>query len=203
MKNQNIIIIAVALMMVLGLQAYIMFRLHERLDQISIGNSQKIPDSPKLGQPQSDFDDKFFDGEFFDDRPWTPYDEMRHMQEEMEQIFDKSLSHFHMNTPLGSLSKTPEVDLQEKPDHYLVTVNVPGADEASMDVKLEGQRLRISIKTEQAKDETDNKNGGYRYRERFTGEFQRALTLPGPGDANKMKTGYHNGVLTITIPKAK
>jgi HSP20 family protein len=33
------------------------------------------------------------------------------------------------------------------------------------------------------------------------GEFHRALTLPGPANAAKMKTDYRNGVLTITIPK--
>jgi Hsp20/alpha crystallin family. len=83
-----------------------------------------------------------------------------------------------------------------------VTVNAPGADESSIDVKLEDQVLRISIKTEHAQDETDDKNGKYQYRERFVGQFQRALTLPGPANAAKMTTEYHNGVLTITIPKA-
>ncbi|MDO9048616.1 MAG: Hsp20/alpha crystallin family protein [Methylobacter sp.] len=96
----------------------------------------------------------------------------------------------------------PDVDLQEKPDLYIVTVNAPGADESSIEVKLEDRILHISIKTEQAKDETDDKNGQYRYRERFVGQFQRALTLPGPANAAKMKTEYHKGVLTITIPKA-
>jgi HSP20 family protein len=46
-----------------------------------------------------------------------------------------------------------------------------------------------------------DKNGTYQYRERFVGEFQRTLILPGPANAAKMKTEYHNGVLTITIPK--
>jgi len=124
------------------------------------------------------------------------------MQNEMEQMFDDSFSRFHMKTPLGSLSKTPDVDLKEKSDRYIVTVNAPGADESSIDVKLEDQVLRISIKTEHAKDETDDKNGKYQYRERFVGQFQRALTLPGPANAAKMNTEYHNGVLTITIPKA-
>ncbi len=106
-----------------------------------------------------------------------------------------------MNTPLGRLSKTPEVDLQEKSDRYIVTVNAPGADESSLDVKLEDRILHISIKTEHAKDQTDEKNGEFKYRERFFGEFQRVLTLLGPANASKMKTDYHNGVLTITIPK--
>ena len=81
-------------------------------------------------------------------------------------------------------------------------MNVPGADISSMDVKLDGQILSISINTEQAKDETDDEQGKYQYRERFAGQFQRALTLPGPANAAKMTTEYANGVLTITIPKS-
>jgi HSP20 family protein len=142
------------------------------------------------------------DDEFFKGRTWNPYAEIQHMQNQMERMFDNSFSRFHMKTPLGSLSAEPDVDLQEKPDRYIVTVNAPGADESSMDVKLEDRVLRISIKTEHAKDETDDKNGKYQYRERFVGQFQRVLTLPGPINAAKMTTEYHNGVLTITIPKA-
>ena len=94
------------------------------------------------------------------------------------------------------------MDLQEKAGSYVVTVNAPGADEPSIDVKLNNQVLSISIKTEHAKDETTDKNGKYQYRERFVGQFQRTLTLPGPANAVNMKTEYHNSVLTITIPKA-
>ena len=106
-----------------------------------------------------------------------------------------------MRVTLGSLSKMPDVDLQEKSDRYVVTVNVPGADESSLSVNLEDRILHISIKMEHNEDQTDEENGQYTYRERFTGEFHRALTLPGPANASKMKTDYHNCVLTITIPK--
>ena len=126
---------------------------------------------------------------------------MQRMQNEMERVFGDSFSRFHMNTPLGSLSKVPDVDLQEKSDRYVVIVNAPGADESSLLVKLEDRVLHISIKTEHAEDKTDEKNGHYSFRERFMGEFHRTLTLPGPANAAKMKTDYHNGVLTITSPK--
>lgn len=197
MKNETIAIIAAVLVIILGIQAYTMFRLNDRLNQLSgfysQTNNYKTP-PPNL--PKSNID------EFFKSRTWNPYTEIQHMQNEMERMFNDSFSRFHIKTPLGSLSKTPDVDLQEKPDRYIVTVNAPGADESSIDVKLEGQVLRISIKTEHAKDETDEKNGQYQYRERFVGQFQRALTLPGPANAAKMETVYRNGVLTITIPKA-
>lgn len=202
MKNETIAAIAAVLVIILGIQAYTMFRLNDRLNQLSGFYSQTndlqttTSNLPKPNLPKSN-DDESFKG-----RTWNPYAEMQHMQNEMEQMFDDSFSRFHMKTPLGSLSTTPDVDLQEKSDRYIVTVNAPGADESSVDVKLEDQVLRISIKTERAKDETNDKNGQYRYRERFVGQFQRALTLPGPANAAKMKTEYHNGVLTITIPKA-
>jgi len=203
MKNETLAAIAAALVLILGIQAYTMFRLNDRLNQLSGVYSQTgepqnpISNLPKSTLPKSDDDDEFFKG-----RTWNPYAEMQHMQNEMEQMFGDSFSRFHMKTPLGSLSKTPEVDLQEKPDRYIVTVDAPGADESSIDVKLEDQVLRISIKTEHAKDEADDKNGQYQYRERFVGQFQRALTLPGPANAAKMATEYKNGVLTVTIPKA-
>jgi HSP20 family protein len=202
MKNETIAAIAAVLVIILGIQAYTMFRLNDRLNQLSgfysqTGEPQSQPPNQAQPSPLKQSDDNFFN-----DRTWNPYAEMQHMQEEMEQMFDSSFSRFHMRSPLGSLNKTPDVDLQEKPDRYIVTVNVPGADESSMNVKLEDRILHIAIKTEQAKDETDNKSGEYRYRERFTGQFERALTLPGPANAAKMTTDYRNGVMTITIPKA-
>ena len=39
--------------------------------------------------------------------------------------------------------------------------------------------------------------------ERFYGKFQRALTLPAPVAADKVKANYKDGVLTITLPKTE
>lgn len=202
MKNQTIVAIVAVLVIILGLQSYMIFRMNDRLNQLSgqnitiDGDQIKIPDLSRPSLPAPNFNDDFFKG-----RSWNPYEEMQHMQDEMEQLFGNSFSRFHLNSPLGSLSKMPDIDLQEKPDHYLVTVNAPGANESSINVKLEGQILDISIKTEQGKEENSDQNNNYRYRERFIGEFKRVITLPGPADAAKMKTEYRNGVLTINIPK--
>lgn len=203
MKNEAIAAIAAVLVIILGIQAYTMFRLNDRLNQLSgfysqTGDSQTQTKNP----PNPDLSPSAKDDDFLRGLPWNPYAEIRHMQNEMERMFDDSFSRFHIRTPIGSLNKTPDADLQEKTDRYIVTVDAPGADQSSMDVKLEGQVLRISIRTEQAKDEAEDKSGEYRYRERFVGQFERALTLPGPVNAAKMTTDYHSGVLTITIPKA-
>lgn len=198
MKNETIATIAAVAIIVLGIQTYMVFKLNDRINLLSGQAGQadsfqfKLPALPKLAEPKPNAND---------DNAWNPYEEMQRMQHEMEQVFGDSFSRFHMNAPLGSLSKIPDVDLQEKADRYVVVINVPGADESTLETKLEGQRLYISIKTEHAKDETDDKTGAYKYRERFVGEFERVVTLPGAVDSTKMTTDYRNGVLTITIPK--
>ena len=54
------------------------------------------------------------------------YEEMRRMQNEMEHLFGDSMPRFHTNAPADSLIKSPDVDLQEKPNSYVVTVNLSG-----------------------------------------------------------------------------
>lgn len=104
--------------------------------------------------------------------------------------------------PKGGLKQAISVNLQEKPDSYIVLVNAPGVDESSMAVKLEGRQLQIDIKTGYAEDRTeDNDNDQYSYKGRYMSEFQKVLTLPGPVNEDKMKTDYDDGVLTIVIPK--
>ena len=202
MNNRNFITLGIVLAFVFGIQFYLILQLNDKLNLLNQKDSQvarpQVKTLPRHKQinPLPDLDDNFFD-----DKSWHPYKEMQRMQKEMGRVFGDSFSRFHMQTPFSSFSKAPDVNLQEKSDRYIVTVNAPGADESSLKVKLEDQQLHISIKTEHAEDKTNENNGQYRYRERFMGEFQRILTLPGPANAAKMQTNYLNGVLTITIPK--
>lgn len=199
-KTETLITVCTGLLIILlGLQTYTTFRLNDRLNVLIGASEENNPHqirSPSLSKQSTN------DEDFFKDRSWNPYEEMQHMQDEMEQMFGESFSRFHLHNPLNNLTKSPDIDLQSKPDSYIVTVNAPGADESSMKITLENQRkLHISIKTDQEKNESNNTNSEYQYRERFVGEFQRILTLPGPGDSEKLKTDYRNGVMTITIPK--
>lgn len=199
-KEKAIIIIGALLLLAIGIQSYSIFQLNNRVLELS-SPKNLVPSisstSPDLALKPTHPNDKFFK-----QLPWNAYKEMQEMQQEMEQLFNDSYSRFHINAPLESLNKIADIDLQEKPDQYIVTMNAPGADISSLTVNLDDRLLHIAIKTEHTEEnKTDDQNGQYQFRERFVGELQRTLTLPGPADATKIATEYHNGLLTITIPK--
>jgi len=199
MKDKIIIAITAILVIALAIQTYMVFQLNDKVNQLNQQDNvtvhQPIKKPPASALPKSDLNDPFLN-----DKSWVPYEEMQRMQAEMEQLFGDSFSRFHRNQDFGSFDKTPEVDLKDEGDMYIVTVNAPGADQSSLDVKLENQQLHISIKTERA-EEIDKDKGKYQRRERFVGKFYRVLTLPSSANAAKMTTDYTNGVLTIKIPK--
>ena len=51
--------------------------------------------------------------------------------------------------------------------------------------------------------ESGEKENRYHVSERAYGRFSRSFTLPSEVDAEKIKAGFENGVLTLTLPKLK
>lgn len=190
MKNSVAIIIVFLLLFVFGMQIFMFYRINERLDQ-RFALEKNLTASSHQG---SDTWTQNFDN-------WNPYQELLQIRNQIERMFNDTFSRFQMNSDAGSYTKIPAIDLKDEPNHYIVTVNVPGADESSLDVALNGRQLTISIKTESTNEQTAS-NSKYLIRERFKGEFQRSLTLPGDVDQASMKTEYNNGVLKITLSKA-
>lgn len=190
MKNSAVIIIGALLLFVFGMQVFMFYRIHEKLDQ-RFTLEKNLNLSSHQGSTTW----------IQDDENWNPYQELLQMRNKMEQMFHDSVSRFHKNSTADSFTQMPAIDLKDETDRYVVTADVPGADESSLDVELDGRQLTISIKTESLREQTDN-NNMYQRRERFSGEFQRSLTLPGDVDKDTIKTEYNNGVLTITLPKA-
>lgn len=121
---------------------------------------------------------------------------------EFSQLSQKdSWTNINTDQSKGAFSGPIEVKLTEKPDRYVVTVKGKGVNLSSIDIKLEGRQLDLSLKTSHAESRTDNKKGEYSYQARYQGEFKRSLTLPGPVDKDKMKSTFEDDALTLTIPK--
>ena len=198
MKNSVVIIIGALLLFAFGMQVFMFYRIHEKLDQ-RFALEKNLNLSSRQGS----------DTWIQDSDNWNPYEELLRMRNQMEQLFNDSMSRLHKDFATDSFTKMPAIDLKDETDRYVVTADIPGADESSLEVAFKGRELTISIKTENVNEETDagnvkeqtNGNTKYQLRERFSGEFKRSLTLPGAVNQAGMKTKYDKGVLTITLPK--
>lgn len=136
---------------------------------------------------------------------WDPFKEMHSMQDRINQMFGSAFNRFQQSDDFGVLSRAhpfaSAINVEDKGDHFLVTVDLPGTEDSQLDVKLEDRTLTISGSVQSESKGTDK--GRMLRQERRSGEFQRTVTLPGPVKADQMTTTNQKGVVTITIPKAK
>jgi HSP20 family protein len=93
---------------------------------------------------------------------------------------------------------TPAVDILEKKDQIIVTADMPGVDERSLDITLEKNILTINGRVEPDLLE------GYRltFSEYGIGDYQRAFTISEEVDRDRIEASVKNGVLRLTLPKA-
>ena len=137
-------------------------------------------------------------------QPLNPFEEIKKIQQEMDQIFNRLHQRFLNDAAFSGFSdtftKSPAADIVDKGDHYLIKTNIPGADDKSIKVTTKDGMLKIEAST--TKEEKEEKKN-YLRQERFVGQFVKIMSLPKDADTDKLKTSYKNGVLTITIPKKK
>ena len=86
----------------------------------------------------------------------------------------------------------------ENEDAFNLELSVPGNEKKDISINLENNVLTISSEKEE-KNESENTN--YTMREFTYTSFSRSFTLPKSVNSDKIKAGYENGILNITLPK--
>jgi HSP20 family protein len=134
---------------------------------------------------------------------WNPFAEMQQMQARMDRMFDGAFHRFSNSPGFAPLAGdplfSPDIDLKEEGEHYVVRVDVPGTDRGNLDVRVEDRELVISGDREEVLEEKEEDR--FVRKERRSGHFERSITLPGPVKEEAVKADYKEGVLTITLPK--
>jgi HSP20 family protein len=95
---------------------------------------------------------------------------------------------------------TPALDVQEDPNNFIVSAELPGLKREAIELSLHEGNLSISG---ERKSEPKPENVEVSHAERSYGRFQRTISLPVPVAADKVKATYKDGVLTITVPKTE
>ena len=131
-------------------------------------------------------------------RALIPSNGLTTLRKEMDRLFDRIWEGGlpEVTTPLGEW--TPALDISETNEFVVVKAEVPGIEPKDIQVTWNNQVLTVSGEKKMLKEEKDEKF--YRM-ERASGSFARSVTIPVPVDAAKVVATFHNGLLTITMPK--
>ena len=109
-----------------------------------------------------------------------------------------------MDRLLSDVTRTPSavavpMDLYRDGDNYMVAVDLPGVDPASIDIDVDDRTL--TIRAERAAKVSQEVQ--WLSRERAMGTFARQLTLGHGLATDQITAEYTDGVLTLTIPVAE
>jgi len=92
----------------------------------------------------------------------------------------------------------PTIDIADRPEHFLVTAELPGMDADDIDIEVGDDALVIRG---QKKLEESSDDAGYYRTERFFGAFERAIPLPDDIDPDGTEARFKKGVLTVRLAK--
>ena len=121
------------------------------------------------------------------------------MMNRMSKQFEQSMGGSGMGQLTGGQGGAA-IDVADHGEELVVTADVPGFEKDDIDVTLRGETLRISAEQQQESEEGDG-DGQYIRKERRHKSVSRSVTLPEEVDEENVSAEYHNGVLTVTLPK--
>ena len=139
---------------------------------------------------------------------WDPFGDLRSTQEEqariqMDSLFAHALGlHGQWQNATGASTPawTPALDIAERTDAYLVTVELPGVKLDDLEITLEDGLLTIQGERHFANDSSEEQ---FHRVERSSGAFRRSITLPAHVQADAVQATAEDGVLQILVPKAE
>ncbi len=132
----------------------------------------------------------------FFSRPGSLYQELSRVQRQMDALLNQALG------GTGNIRESrpdvyPALNIGTSPDAVHVYLFASGLDPEKLDVSLEQNVLTISGERKDAVDENEK----FYTRERFQGEFRRAVSLPEDIDPDQVEASYNDGVLHIVVKR--
>ena len=137
---------------------------------------------------------------------WDPFQDLRNAQEQeemaqMSPMLAHALGLHGQQQGSGRATTTawaPALDISERKDAYLVTVELPGVEADDLEITLEDGLLTIQGERHFAHDSSEQQ---FHRVERRYGAFRRSITLPAQVQAEQIEASFDNGVLQILVPK--
>ena len=128
---------------------------------------------------------------------WDPFDEIRRMQDYIEQMRRKFPA---LESRFGSETLSLLTNVAEEGDKVIITTDLPGIDRENVELSLRDNFLIINAV--KGKEEETGKEG-YLRKERSFMRYYREIPLPDGVTEEGANAQLKNSVLTVTLPKIK
>jgi HSP20 family protein len=126
---------------------------------------------------------------------FRPFEALR---QEFDEMFGRLASDWNGNWLTSEFKAA--CDLSETADAYQIRMDVPGIKPDDITVQVTGDTVHVSG---ERKEEKEEKGKTYHRVERRSGQFSEVVTLPGAVKDENVQAEFHDGVLTITLPKSE
>ena len=113
------------------------------------------------------------------------------------RLFEDAFTRF-LSEPSSNRPWSPAVDIYETENDLVLKADLPEVSQKDIDVRVENQTLTIAGERKFKKEDSTK---GFHRIERAYGNFVRSFAVPNTFDTEKISAEFHNGVLTVTLPK--
>ena len=118
--------------------------------------------------------------------PWDPTRDLITMQERLESLFGRAAPGW-----------VPPVDLCERPDSYILTVELPGLRRE--DIHIDADEKAVTVRGHRPPQSCCPER--YQQLERGQGQFSRSFRFALAIDPGGVSADFADGVLTVRLPK--
>ena len=120
----------------------------------------------------------------------------------LNRVLDEALASSFNGTP-ESRSWVPALDVVERHDAYLIALEIPGCDPASIDISFEQNVLTVRGSKPMGFELGKDNDFRVYSAERVVGNFERSVRLPEFVEGEKITAEFLHGVLFLTVPKVQ
>jgi HSP20 family protein len=117
------------------------------------------------------------------------------IRDELDRIFTRFASELHSLLATNGTAWKWSFDITDEDEAIVVRAEAPGFEAKDFDIQLEDTRLVLRANKTHTKEEAGKKS------EVTDVACYESIDLPATIDKDKIEARYHNGVLTITLPK--
>ncbi len=137
---------------------------------------------------------------------WDAFHDLRGAQDQMNQMYKllvQAAGQEASQSGTGATSSpawAPPVDISERKDAYVLTVELPGVKVENLEIAFQDGLLTIQGERTLTQDSTDEQ---FHVLERRYGLFRRSITLPLHVQADAIEASTEDGVLQVVVPKVE